>query len=135
MKKLFKGLGKLFIGLCGFFGCFLLFGGCCAVLVDNGITMQTIVEGEPDVEKFNIQNVKAYSNYGMMTVTGALVADRDYSYLQIEIPCYDSEGNKVGTALANINNVNKGETWKFEAIDLSGSATKYSINKAEVTGW
>lgn len=86
------------------------------------------------VEKYNIQDVKAYSDYGIMTITGTLVANKDYEYLQIEIPTYDSNGNKTGSALANISDLEKGETWKFEAVDLSGG-TKYNINKADVTGW
>ena len=86
------------------------------------------------VEKYNIQDVKGNSSYGIVTITGTLVANKDYEYLQIEIPTYDSNGNKVGSALANISGLNKGETWKFEAVDLSGG-TKYKIEKAEVTGW
>lgn len=43
-------------------------------------------------------------------IVGTLVADKDYSYVQITIPCYDADGNKVGTALANINNLHKGES-------------------------
>ena len=86
------------------------------------------------VEKYNIQNVKGTTSYGIVTITGTLVANKDYDYLQIEIPTYDSNGNKVGSALANISDLEKGETWKFEAVDLSGG-TKYKIEKAEVTGW
>jgi hypothetical protein len=85
------------------------------------------------VEKYNIQNVKGTTSYGMVTITGTLVANKDYDYLQIEIPTYDSNGNKTGSALANINNLDKGETWKFEAIGTGGS--NYNINKAEVTGF
>lgn len=86
------------------------------------------------VEKYNIQNVRGTTSYGIVTITGTLVANKDYDYLQIEIPTYDSNGNKVGSALANISDLEKGETWKFEAVDFSGG-TKYKIEKAEVTGW
>lgn len=86
------------------------------------------------VEKYDIQNVKGTTSYGIVTITGTLVANKDYEYLQIEIPTYDSNGNKVGSALANISDLEKGETWKFEAVDLSGG-TNYKIEKAEVTGW
>lgn len=86
------------------------------------------------VEKYNIQNVKGNSSYGIVTITGTLVANKDYDYLQIEIPTYDSNGNKVGSALANISGLEKGETWRFEAVDLNG-ASNFKIEKAEVTGW
>lgn len=86
------------------------------------------------VEKYNIQDVRGTTSYGIVTITGTLVANKDYDYLQIEIPTYDNNGNKVGSALANISGLEKGETWRFEAVDLSGG-TKYKIEKAEVTGW
>ena len=126
VKTGFKAIIILFIG-------FIAFGSCCAICVDNGITMDTITNTETVVEKYNIQNVKGTTGYGIVTITGTLVADKNYTYLQIEIPTYDSNGNKTGSALANINNLDKGETWKFEAIGTGGS--KYNINKAEVTGW
>lgn len=86
------------------------------------------------VEKYNIQNVKGTTSYGIVTITGTLVANKDYDYLQIEIPTYDSNGNKVGSAFGNISGLEKGETWKFEAVDLNG-ASNFKIEKAEVTGW
>lgn len=86
------------------------------------------------VEKYNIQDVRGTTSYGIVTITGTLVANKDYEYLEIEIPTYDNNGNKVGSAMANISGLEKGETWRFEAVDLSGG-TKYKIEKAEVTGW
>lgn len=137
LVKGFKGIWKVLKVIVGLFIGFIIFGSCCAICVDNGITMETITETTTVtvVEKYNIQNVQAYSDYGIMTITGTLVADKDYEYLQLEIPCYDSEGNNVGSALANVNNLSKGDSWKFEAIELSGNGTKYNINKAEVTGF
>ena len=86
------------------------------------------------VEKWNIQNIHATSSFGIMTITGTITVNKDYEYLQIEIPTYDSEGNKVGSALANISDLEKGDTWKFEAVDVSGG-TRYNMDKAEVSGW
>ena len=124
-KLIKKTLKVVLVLIVGFFG----FAACCGICVDNGITMA------PDsvTEEYNINVEKAYTDGFALYIVGTLVADRDYDYLQIEIPVYDSQGNKVDTALANINNVNKGETWKFEAMALSGS--KYSIENAEVSGW
>ena len=39
------------------------------------------------------------------------------SYLQIEYNLYDADGAQIGTALANINNLKAGGTWKFEAAE------------------
>ena len=102
--------------------------------VDDTGTESTSGSSVSVVEKYNIQDVRGTTSYGIVTITGTLVANKDYEYLQIEIPTYDNNGNKVGSALANINDLEKGETWRFEAVDLSGG-TKYKIEKAEVTGW
>lgn len=102
--------------------------------VDDTGTESTSGSSVSVVEKYNIQDVRGTTSYGIVTITGTLVANKDYDYLQIEIPTYDNNGNKVGSALANINDLEKGETWRFEAVDLSGG-TKYKIEKAEVTGW
>lgn len=61
--------------------------------------------------------------------------EKDYSYLQIEFTCYDNDGNNIGTAIANANNIGAGETWKFKAMGLF---TNKDVNKCEfkeVTGW
>ena len=126
LGKLVKFIGVCFIGL-------IIVGACVGgedgdTSSDSGSSVQETV-----VEKYNITEVSGNTSYGITTITGNLTANRDYEYLQIEIPLYDSEGNKVGTALANISGLNKGETWRFEAIGTDGS--KYDINKAEVTGW
>lgn len=102
--------------------------------VDDTGTESTSGSSVSVVEKYNIQDVKGSSSYGIVTITGTLVANKDYDYLQIEIPTYDSNGNKVGSALANISGLEKGETWRFEAVDLNG-ASNFKIEKAEVTGW
>lgn len=45
--------------------------------------------------------------------------DKDKSYVQITFAVKDKDGNKLGTAIANINNLKAGETWKFEAMSFS----------------
>ena len=43
-------------------------------------------------------------------------ASKTYSYAQITFSLYDKAGNQVGSAFANINNLESGGTWKFEAL-------------------
>ena len=89
------------------------------------------------VDKYDIEIISASrdSYIGILTITGTLTANKDYEYLQIEIPCYDADGNAVGSAMANVSNLEKGDTWKFEATEFSGNGSKYNIEKAEVSGW
>ena len=56
-----------------------------------------------------------------------------YSYVQVEINLYDSNGNQVGSTMTNINNLEPGRTWNFEAPVLQDEASRYRIT--DVTGW
>lgn len=45
--------------------------------------------------------------------------DTDKSYIQITFAVKDKDGNKLGSAMANINDLKAGDTWKFEAMSFS----------------
>ena len=63
-------------------------------------------------------------------------SDNDYDYLQVEFICYDKEGNNLGTAVDNTNNLLKGQSWKFKAMFLgSNSENVDHCDYHEVTGW
>lgn len=53
-------------------------------------------------------------------VTGYIenTTGKDLSYISIEYKIYDNSNAVIGTALANANNISKGEKWRFEAISL-----------------
>ena len=60
---------------------------------------------------------------------------KDCTYVQVTFNLYDSDGNQIGTALDNINNLEKDGTWKFKAmgIDVDGEVASYKL--AEITGY
>lgn len=60
---------------------------------------------------------------------------KDCSYVQVTFNLYDAEGNQIGTALDNINNLEADGTWKFKAmgIDVDGEIASYKL--AEITGF
>ena len=60
---------------------------------------------------------------------------RDCSYLQITFNLYDGEGNQIGTAFDNINNLEKDGTWKFKAMGIDADGEVASFKLAEVTGF
>ncbi len=61
---------------------------------------------------------------------------KDYSYVQIEYAIYDANGNNLGTALDNINNLAAGDTWNFEANLFSfPSARPVTFKFIEIDGW
>ena len=71
----------------------------------------------------------AYYVYGTLTNN-----KKDVDYIQILIPVYDKNGNKLGDAMANCNNLKKGETWRFKAMALEDGIVKFGKD-VEVTGF
>ena len=68
-------------------------------------------------------------------ISGEVINRRKHklSYAQIQFNLYDDSGAQVGTALANINGLEPGGKWKFEAHSLG---TKFSTYKfSELTGF
>ncbi|RJE47924.1 hypothetical protein A7K50_01390 [Dehalobacter sp. MCB1] len=52
-----------------------------------------------------------------------------YSYAQITFNLYDSNGNQIGMALANVNNFEAGGTWKFKAMGMGGESNDVASYK------
>ena len=142
---MFKFLGKLVKGFVLLVGLLVCLVACVAFMggdsdtnssdtnsSDSGTQEQQEVKQNTDVDKYQVQILDSRSDGFATYITGTLVADRDYSYVQILIPCYDADGNKLGDAVANVNNLNKGESWKFEAMSIDENVATFDIDKAEV---
>ena len=137
---MFKLLGKLVKGFVLLVGLLVCLVACVAFMGgdsdtssnDGGTQEQQEVKQNTDVDKYQVQILDSRSDGFATYITGTLVADRDYSYVQILIPCYDADGNKLGDAIANVNNLNEGESWKFEAMSIDADVASFDINKAEV---
>ena len=137
---MFKLLGKLVKGFVLVVGLLVCLVACVAFMggdsdtssSDSGVQEQQEVKQNTDVDKYQVQILDSRSDGFATYITGTLIADRDYSYVQILIPCYDADGNKLGDAVANVNNLNKGESWKFEAMSIDTNVASFDINKAEV---
>ena len=78
-----------------------------------------------EVSELNIEK-DSFSSY----VTGVLKnnTDKEKSYVQITIPAYD---NKVGDALANVNDLKPNYTWKFKAMYI-GSEKNVTFKTEEL---
>lgn len=137
---MFKLLGKLVKGFVLVVGLLVCLVACVAFMggdsdtssSDSGVQEQQEVKQNTDVDKYQVQILDSRSDGFATYITGTLVADRDYSYVQILIPCYDADGNKLGDAVANVNNLNKGESWKFEAMSIDTEVATFDVDKAEV---
>lgn len=62
-------------------------------------------------------------------------AGKDLSYVQVSYNLFDADGNQIGTALANTNNLADGGTWKFEAIGSAAVDEVASYKIGDVTGF
>ena len=86
-----------------------------------------------EVSEINIEK-DSFSSY----VTGVLKnnADKEKSYVQITIPAYDANGNKVGDALANVNDLKPNSTWKFKAMYIgSEKNVTFKTEELKVSGF
>ncbi len=62
-------------------------------------------------------------------------SDYSYSYIQVSFNTYDSEGNTLGSCLANNSGLEANGRWKFKAI-CSGDAKSVSNYKFDkITKW
>ena len=75
----------------------------------------------------------SFSHYIEGTVTNN--KDKDYSYVQIEFICYDKDGNNLGTAIDNTNNLLENQTWNFKAMGLFTDSKTDHCDFHEITGW
>ena len=90
----------------------------------------------PDLELVDNSVTEESDGYSL-TLTGTVRNNRatDYAYAQITFNLYDADGNQIGTAMDNINNLKAGGTWKFEAMAFDSPDSIASYELAEITGW
>lgn len=96
--------------------------------VEQSTEQAAEVSAEQTTSKYEVNiNGAGYDEFGMSyTISGILSNNGgDLSYIQITIPLYDADGNKLGTALANCNNLKEGESWKFEAVGFYEGIDRY----------
>ena len=89
-------------------------------------------------EKFSYTIDNSYSDGFGYYIEGIVTNNKskDYSYVQIEFVCYDKDGNNLGTAIDNTNNLLGNETWKYKAMGLfTDGKTVDHCDFREVTGW
>ena len=141
---MFKFLGKLVKCLLVFVGGLVVLV-CCVAIVgtsdgDGGsnssdVKTEEVVKAKTDVEKYQVQVTNAYDDGFAYYIEGTLIIDKDVTYAQISIPCYDSEGNRIDVAIDNVNNLSADETWKFKAMCLGEGAISHDLEKAEVVAY
>lgn len=88
--------------------------------------------------KYEVSEVKVESDGFATYVTGVLKnnTDSNKSYVQISIPAYDTSGNKLGDAWANVNDLKANSTWKFKAMYLGSEKNPtFKTEELKVSGF
>ncbi len=88
----------------------------------------------------NVSMTYEYNEYLGYTVKITGIAknnkNRNLSYASVEFSIYDENGNNLGTALDNMNNLGKDETWRFEATYIGWLNVKpASFKLADITAF
>lgn len=91
-------------------------------------------------EKFILEegHVGSLDEYGVGYYINGYIknnTNKEYSYVQVTFNLYDKDGNQLGTAVDNINNLEANGRWKFKAIALSETDSIASYKLAEITGF
>lgn len=117
-------------------------GGKESSKTKDDASVSTVNNTETETETiadYTIENLEIEEDDYTFGVSGILKnnTDKEKSYVQIEIPVYDAEGNKLGDALDNISNLEPGGTWKFKALFLGTKedGMKADIEKYKVSGF
>lgn len=125
-----KKLLTLFLAVLMLFGLCITFSGC--------------FESEPTMEeKWEINTISCTSEKQSTlgyytTVKGTLKnkLNKSYSYVQIQYSMYDEDGNNLGTAFDNMNNLGAGETWSFSATSMGWTDVQvYRVKLSEISAY
>lgn len=88
-------------------------------------------------DKYSIDGEKLTGDAYSCKISGVYTnkAGKDLNYVQVSYNLFDADGNQIGTALANTNNLADGGTWKFEAFGSAAVDEVASYKIGDVTGF
>lgn len=111
------------------------------VQTSDGASVATPAAGEATsaepADKYSIDGEELTGDAYSCKISGVYTnkAGKDLSYVQVSYNLFDADGNQIGTALANTNNLADGGTWKFEAFGPAAVDEVASYKIGDVTGF
>lgn len=108
---------------------------------DNGASQTASVDKpkeEVKKEKYEIVGEVTSETDSMATYIKGVIKNNsghDISYAQVTFTLYDKDGNQLGTAMDNINDLKKDGTWKFKAMGMNTDGEIASYELSEITGF
>lgn len=98
----------------------------------ESVKMPAVEPSKPDLELLS-HEYKPGEYYPSIVGKVRNNTSKTYSYASVEINLYDKEKAQIGSTLANINNLEPGAIWKFEAVILEENVASYRIK--EISGF
>jgi hypothetical protein len=94
-----------------------------------------LFHGDPDCLVLDRRSLSTSSDDYVAYVEGRVknTCDRDFSYVQVSINFYRSDGSLEDSGLANVNNLSSGDTWAFKTIQSGTGGGTWRVEK--VTGF
>ncbi|HID1218342.1 hypothetical protein KW94_19875 [Clostridioides difficile] len=108
---------------------------------DDGASQTASVDKpkeEVKKEKYEIVGEVTSETDSMATYIKGVIKNNsghDISYAQVTFTLYDKDGNQLGTAMDNINDLKKDGTWKFKAMGMNTDGEIASYELSEITGF
>lgn len=104
---------------------------------DNSASDSATHQSTEKEEKYIVSDLTESKDQYSEYIEGTLKnnSGKEASYVQVSFNLFDAEGNQIGTALANTNNLAKDGTWKFKALGTAQPDKVASYKLAEVTGF
>lgn len=135
MKQVLKvALGVIIGFVVLMVGCAALFSTGVDTVTETGT--ETKVENDSAEAKYEFVEEpkmveKDYSTYIVGTIKNNSGMDKEY--MEVSFTLYDADGNNIGTAWTNTNNLKDGGTWKFEAMVFDDNVASFELD--EITGY
>jgi len=98
-------------------------------------TVETKVTPVVEKEKLEVLTSSLVKEGYLKYVSGTVRnnSTKQYGYVQIQFNLYDKDGSQVGSAMANLNNLEPNGIWKYKAIVMDDEVTSFKLKG--VTGF
>lgn len=94
-------------------------------------------DGQADASKYTIADEALSGDSYSATISGTFTntSGKELSYVGVSYNLYDANGNQIGNAYANTNNLADGGSWKFDAYCTESLSDIASFKLGDVTAY
>lgn len=134
-----KSGSKAYGAIAGIFSFFILIGLCGAMQDEQKTNVKTETAKTETIEQKSDLELISFDwkwEDGIAYVVGKVKNNtkHTYNYAQVSITLYDEDKNIVGNTLANVNDLEPDQIWKFKACVFNPEEVD-TFKISEVDGW